>query len=87
MEVSDVAPSGGQAVPKSSTMLALSPFQVLNICSSDCWRRPQGFPMISTMQEMNSKCCTNVQALLVYSATPEGLLSPSFANEKLHLET
>ena len=27
------------------------------------------------------------QALLVYSATPEGLLSPSFANEKLHLET
>lgn len=36
-----------------------------------------------------SKCCTNehVQGLLVYSATPEGLLSPSFANEKLHLET
>ena len=53
MEVSDVAP-GGQAVPKSSTMLALSPFQVLNICSSDCWRW-QGFPMISTMQEINSQ--------------------------------
>ena len=39
MEVSG-APSGGQAVAKSSVMLALSPSQVLNI-SSD-WRWPQG---------------------------------------------